>query len=196
MLAIGEIENEARLVDAGDGSPKAFVRLGRAAQGAIVLVSNREMMTFDDLFEEYLRNAPRLEAAQRAQVSALLFQSSRPRGLLYRHPMSLAGELAPVPVAVISREHAARLQRLVEKGEVRVRLGLSNQTGGAYESQNVVAEIRGREKPEEVVLLGAHLDSWELGTGGCRGPCLCLRGAPTRGARTSFLSLVVARTIS
>jgi Zn-dependent M28 family amino/carboxypeptidase len=46
-----------------------------------------------------------------------------------------------------------------------MRLALNNQTGGAYEAQNVVAEIRGREKPEEVVLLGAHLDSWDLGTG-------------------------------
>jgi Zn-dependent M28 family amino/carboxypeptidase len=48
---------------------------------------------------------------------------------------------------------------------VRVRLELVNETGGPYESSNVVAEIRGREKPEEIVLLGAHLDSWDLGAG-------------------------------
>jgi Zn-dependent M28 family amino/carboxypeptidase len=54
---------------------------------------------------------------------------------------------------------------LLERGEVHVRLTLHNQTGGAYEANNVVAEIRGHERPEEVVLLGAHLDSWDLGTG-------------------------------
>ena len=36
---------------------------------------------------------------------------------------------------------------------------------GPGTSQNVVAEIKGREKPDEIVLLGAHLDSWDLGTG-------------------------------
>ena len=46
-----------------------------------------------------------------------------------------------------------------------VRLSIANRTGPAYDAQNVVAEIRGSEKPEEVVLLGAHLDSWDLGTG-------------------------------
>jgi Zn-dependent M28 family amino/carboxypeptidase len=70
-----------------------------------------------------------------------------------------------LPVATVSREHVARLARLLERGQVRARLALNNQTGGAYKAKNVVAEIRGRKKPEEVVLLGAHLDSWDLGTG-------------------------------
>jgi Zn-dependent M28 family amino/carboxypeptidase len=68
-------------------------------------------------------------------------------------------------VALAAREPAARLGRLLERGEVRIRLRLANQTGGAYQSQNVIAEIRGRELPQEIVLLGAHLDSWDLGTG-------------------------------
>ena len=51
------------------------------------------------------------------------------------------------------------------QGQVRVRLQLTNQIGGAYQAENVVAEIRGRERPDEIVLLGAHLDSWDLGTG-------------------------------
>lgn len=156
---------EARLVDAGDGSPEAFARLGTVARGAIALVTSREMASFSDLFEEYLRNAPLLEAAGKARVAALLIQSTRPRGLLYRHPMTMTGNLAPIPVAIVSREHAARLAALARKGEVRARLLLANKTGGPFESRNVVAEIRGREKPEEVVLLGAHLDSWDLGTG-------------------------------
>jgi hypothetical protein len=46
-----------------------------------------------------------------------------------------------------------------------VRLHLANQTGGPYESRNVVAEIKGRERPDEIVVLGAHLDSWDLGAG-------------------------------
>jgi len=156
---------ETRLVDAGEGTEADFAKLGSRAQGAIALVRSREMKTFDDLFAEYLRNSSLLAAAKKTGVAALLLESTRPRGLLYRHPMTLDGSLAPVPAAIVSREHAERLARLAEKGEVRVRLNLENKTGGEYESRNVIAEIRGREKPDEIVLVGAHLDSWDLGTG-------------------------------
>src|SRR5439155_13464003 len=69
------------------------------------------------------------------------------------------------PAAVVSRDDADRLAALARKGEVRFRLTLANRVERSYESRNVVAELRGREKPEEIVLLGAHLDSWDLGTG-------------------------------
>jgi Zn-dependent M28 family amino/carboxypeptidase len=106
-----------------------------------------------------------VEAARKAGVAALLLQSTRPHGLLYRHPLANANEAITVPAAMISREQAGRLARLAAHGPVRVRLRLTNKTGGAFESRNVVAEIRGRERPDEIVLLGAHLDSWDLGTG-------------------------------
>jgi len=57
---------------------------------------------------------------------------------MYRHPISLDKEFSPVPAAVISREHAERLARLAEREEVRVRLAMTNKTGGAYESRNVI----------------------------------------------------------
>jgi carboxypeptidase Q len=156
---------EARLVDAGDATPEAFAKLGGQIKGAIVLVHSSEMKTLDDLFAEYMRNAGLLEAARKYQPAALLLESTRPRLLLYRHPISLDSSYAPVPTAIIAREHAERLARLAQKGEVRVRLAMTNRTAPSYESSNVIAEIRGREKPDEVVLVGAHLDSWDLGTG-------------------------------
>jgi carboxypeptidase Q len=54
---------------------------------------------------------------------------------------------------------------------VRVHFDMPNRVSGSVESENVVAEIRGREKPDEFVLLGAHLDSWELGTGALDDGC-------------------------
>jgi carboxypeptidase Q len=155
----------ARAVDAGAGTREDFARLGAKAKGAIAVVRSKEMKTDADLFDEYLRNGTVFAAARDAGASAVLLQSTRPRGLLYRHPVGLGRELAPLPAAMVSREHAARLLRLAENGDVTVRLTIVNRTGPAYEAQNVVAEIRGSEKPEEIVLLGAHLDSWDLGTG-------------------------------
>jgi Zn-dependent M28 family amino/carboxypeptidase len=66
---------------------------------------------------------------------------------------------------MVARVHAARLARLSERAEVTVRLDLPSRIGGPFQARNVVAEIRGRERPEEIVLIGAHLDSWDLGTG-------------------------------
>ena len=156
---------EAALVNAGDGSAEAFARLGDQARGVIALVLSPEMQTEADLFAEYGRDAGMFAAARKAGVAALLAQSSQPRVLLYRHPMELGGGILPLPAAIVARVQAARLARLSERGEVRVRLNLPSRLGGPFQARNVVAEIRGRERPEEIVLIGAHLDSWDLGTG-------------------------------
>jgi len=156
---------EARLVNAGDGGAEAFSRLGDSARGAIALVLSPELKTESDLFAEYSRDGAMLAAAQRAGVAALLVQSSRAGVILYRHPMGLDSRAVPLPAAIAARVQAARLARLTEQGEVRVRLTLPSRTGGAYQARNVVAEIRGRERRDEIVLIGAHLDSWDLGTG-------------------------------
>jgi acetylornithine deacetylase/succinyl-diaminopimelate desuccinylase-like protein len=72
---------------------------------------------------------------------------------------------APLPAFALSIPDADQLARLAALGPVRVNLF----SGASYRpdthSQNVIAEIPGREHPEEVVLLGAHMDSWDLGTG-------------------------------
>jgi hypothetical protein len=70
-----------------------------------------------------------------------------------------------VPAAAISTEDADLLHRLLARGPVRVRLVLGCQNLADGDSFNVIAEVKGREKPKEVVLLGAHLDSWDVGTG-------------------------------
>ena len=161
----GQRPLEAPLVNAGDGSTDSFSHLGDKARGAIALVLSPEMKTEADLFAEYGRDGAMFAAAQRAGVAALLVQSSRPGVVLYRHPMGLGGGNLPLPAAIVARIHAARLARLSEQGEVRVRLDLPSRLGGPSQARNVVAEIRGRERPEEIVLIGAHLDSWDLGTG-------------------------------
>jgi Zn-dependent M28 family amino/carboxypeptidase len=92
---------------------------------------------------------------------------------LYRHTNSTDGKLERIPQAVVAREDGLRLEHaaLANPGKVRVRLTMLNKIGGPVEQQNVVGEIRGYEKPDEIVVLGAHLDSWELGTGALDNGC-------------------------
>jgi len=71
-----------------------------------------------------------------------------------------------IPAAAMTTEDADLVHRLLAKGErVRMHLVLTPRTLPDVESANVIAEIRGSERPEEVVLIGGHLDSWDLGTG-------------------------------
>jgi carboxypeptidase Q len=98
--------------------------------------------------------------------------STRPNLLLYRHVSAAAGQLEPIPQAVIAREDAERMARFLGAGQkVRVHFEMPNRVTGPVESENVVAEIRGQEKPNDFVLLGAHLDSWDLGTGALDDGC-------------------------
>jgi len=73
--------------------------------------------------------------------------------------------LTPIPSAALSVPDAAQLSRLLALGPVTVRLSLDCGWNGEYTSHNVIGEITGRSKPGEVVVIGGHLDSWDLGTG-------------------------------
>lgn len=71
-----------------------------------------------------------------------------------------------IPAAALSNPDADLLAAQVASGKpVTFRLKLGARHLGEAESANVIGEIPGREKPEEIVLLGCHLDSWDLGTG-------------------------------
>jgi len=71
-----------------------------------------------------------------------------------------------IPAAAITIEDAETLARMQGRGEhPRVRLRMEAHMLPEVESANVVAEVTGREKPEEVVVLGGHMDSWDVGTG-------------------------------
>jgi carboxypeptidase Q len=80
--------------------------------------------------------------------------------------MNYAADAGKIPTAAIPAEDANRIQRLVNRGvRVRLRLRMEAKFEADVESFNVVGEIKGSEKPEEIVLVGGHFDSWDPGTG-------------------------------
>ncbi|WP_293368274.1 M20/M25/M40 family metallo-hydrolase [Nevskia sp.] len=70
-----------------------------------------------------------------------------------------------LPAAALTVEDALLIERLSAKGPVRMKLLLTPQTLPDADSHNVIADWPGREKPDEVVVVSGHLDSWDLGTG-------------------------------
>jgi carboxypeptidase Q len=134
------------------------------AKGRIVLF-NQPFTNYADTVSYRTGSA---RAAAQAGALAVLVRSVGSTGLRTPHTGSVQyqPDVPSIPAAAISAEDANRIARLSTGGRhVRVRLSLEGRTEGEVESANVVAEIKGRERPDEVVLVGGHLDSWDVGSG-------------------------------
>jgi carboxypeptidase Q len=162
----------ANIIDVGAGNDDAFAKAGSSARGAVILVHANLLVTWDDLVNEYNLDKEIIDRAVKAGSAAIFWMSTRPSLLLYRHTTGVNGELEQLSQAVLAREDAERIARFLAAGQkVQAHLEMPNHIGGPVNSENVVAEIRGREKPDEFVLVGAHLDSWDLGTGALDDGC-------------------------
>ncbi|HPC84381.1 MAG TPA: M28 family peptidase [Thermoanaerobaculaceae bacterium] len=107
-------------------------------------------------------------AAARHGAVALLVASTPVRSLGTPHTGSMHYEdgVPRIPAAALASEDAAWLGRLAGQGvETRLRLELESTDRGRVETANVLAEIQGARTPDEIVLIGAHLDSWDVGQG-------------------------------
>ncbi len=159
------------VIDVGDGTEADFKKVGDVS-GKILLVHTVVLKTWDDLFAEYTKAPPVIDLAVKAKAKAVAFMATREHDILYRHTNSAAGEIDHLPMVIVAREDGERMARLLAAGNlVWADVSIPNQIGGAIKASNVVAEIRGSEKPDEFVILGAHLDSWELGTGALDNGC-------------------------
>lgn len=81
-----------------------------------------------------------------------------------------------IPAAAIAAEDAELIARLAKRGTVVMRLVLTPQTLPSATSYNVIADWKGSDHPEQVVIVSGHLDSWDLGTGAVddgAGGCYC-----------------------
>lgn len=161
----------APLLSAGPGHAADFARLGASARGALVLVATHELLDIEGLFREYMDAAAIEGRALHAGARGIVWMASRPHGLLYRHNAAL-GPDNKLLLVTMAREDAQRALRLIEDGRaLSLALEVVIEGGKPYEAENVIAEIRGREKPDEIVIVGAHLDSWDLGTGALDNGC-------------------------
>ncbi len=155
----------APLVDAGRGGEEDFGKLAARARGAFVLVETPELEDLEGLFREYTEGGKIEARAFAAGAAGVVFMSSRPANLLARHNASL-GLANTHPMLMMERDGAARALRLLRAGTpLTLTAVLDIESGPAYESHNVIGELRGATRPEEVVVVGAHLDSWDLGGG-------------------------------
>ena len=146
------------------GSFDELARRGADARGKIVL--------FDVPFTEYRQTvayrATGASAAARVGAVAMLLRSVASFSINSPHTGQLRYDttVARIPAAAITVEDAMLLHRLQDRGQpVRATLRMEARTLPDAPSRNIVAEIRGRERPDEVVVIGGHIDSWDVGQG-------------------------------
>jgi hypothetical protein len=156
---------KAPLIDVGHGTEEDFKQVGDKAKETFVLVETEELLDIPGLFREYAQAVSIEKRAFAAGAAGVVYMSSRPKGLLYRHNASL-GKDNKHPMLIMERDQAKRALRLLRSGKkLFLTAKIDIESGEAYESFNVIGEIPGSEKPDEFVVMGAHLDSWALGTG-------------------------------
>ncbi len=147
--------------------------LGDRANGKIVLINQA--------FEEGRGPAPfrgysqtvrirSMGAVESAKVGAVatLIRSVGPYGMQTPHTGSMAyvDGVPKIPAAAITIEDAEMIKRMTERGQkVVVTLQMEAQTLPDADSRNIIVELRGYEKPDEIVVMGGHIDSWDVGTG-------------------------------
>ena len=138
--------------------------LGERARGKIV-VYNAPFTNYGATVQYRLSGASR--AARYGAVAALV-RSITPTSLQTPHTgaMNYDPQQPKIPVAAITIEAAETLQRLYDRGEpVRLRLKMEAKFLPDAESANVIAELKGSERPDEIILIGGHYDSWDVGQG-------------------------------
>jgi carboxypeptidase Q len=156
---------------------KSFTELrARAteARGKIVLYNvpfDTTVFPFTAYGRAVVYRAVGADSAAAVGAVAALVRSVTPRSLRSPHtggmaPYDSTGRLRRIPAAAITVEDAEMLQRMQDRGEpIEVRLTMGARMLPRVRSHNVVAEIRGSERPDEVIVMGGHIDSWDVGQG-------------------------------
>jgi carboxypeptidase Q len=143
-------------------------------KGKIVVFTQKfdtQMAAAGHAFEQYgkavgIRGRGAMEAAKLGAVASVIRSVGSAN---YRLPhtggMTREGAAGPIPAAAATYEDIDTIADLAAQGRVRMHLTLTPQSLPDAESANVIADIKGTEHPEQVVIVSGHLDSWDLGTG-------------------------------
>ncbi len=165
-----------------------------ALKGKIAVVTQRMRRTQGPLgyfAANPARSVGGVEAARRGAVAYLVRSLSTDDTRL---PHTGGARPSGIPMAALSTPDAELLERMVARGEpVRIKLSLDSTFREKVPAYNVVGELRGREAPQEVVVIGGHLDSWDPATGAVddaagigitTGAAKLIAGLPQRPRRT------------
>ena len=151
------------LVDFGNGLEENYSVKPEAAKGKIALI-------YIDILEGSKKGLRNLHRSEKTAIAikygaiGVVVINKVDSGVLLTGTASVTGELIPIPAVCIGKENGIAVKEKLKSKKVEVHLVMTNHSD-VIKARNVVATLPGSELPEERILIGGHLDSWDLATG-------------------------------
>jgi hypothetical protein len=158
----GGVKGEVIILD--DVAPDHIKEMAPKLKGKIVFYDVAKIFA-----DGWVKILPAVDASfqllKNAGAVAIAFPDSDRSNVLNASAPSWGASLLVLPGVQVGMEDFKFIRRSLEKAPVTMQFTLENTTTGAAQVNNVIAEIRGSEQPDEWILIGAHLDSWDYGSG-------------------------------
>jgi carboxypeptidase Q len=158
-----DVNMEAALVDLGNGLAADFEKVGRDNIKGKIVICNVGI----DPPNSSLQNLHRSEKTALAihyGASGIVIINQVPGNVLLTGTASVDGSLIPIPAVSVSLESGRQIRKWMAEETLQAHIQMTN-TSNKIKARNVIAQIRGTESPNEKIVIGGHLDSWDLATG-------------------------------
>lgn len=154
---------KATLLDLGNGLAIDYERLGDQVKGKYVLVYLGLLP--DSEGQRNLHRSEKTALAAQNGAAGIVFYNSVPGGILLTGTASVTGSLIDIPAICLTHEAGMELAATLAKNvNVQFDINMKNKSE-QIKARNVIATLKGGQLPNERVLVGGHLDSWDLATG-------------------------------
>ncbi|MCW3087173.1 MAG: peptidase family, partial [Sediminibacterium sp.] len=151
------------VVDMGNGMEEDYLADPAKAKDKIALVY-LGVLPGSKAGTKSLHRSEKTAIATRFGAKGIIVINTPPGGILLTGTASVTGKLIPIPAVCVGKEEGMRLKEQLATGKLYSHISMTN-FSGVIKARNVVATIKGRSLPNEKVVVGGHLDSWDLATG-------------------------------
>ncbi|MCC6290209.1 MAG: M28 family peptidase [Chitinophagaceae bacterium] len=153
----------APVVDGGNGLEEDYKKDSAAVKGKIVLVPIG-LLPGSAQGLHNLHRSEKTALATKYAAAGVIFFNVAPGGILLTGTASVTGSLIPIPAVCISNEDGMQLKEELKQKAISASVKMSN-FSGTVKSRNIIAMLKGKSLPNEKIVIGGHLDSWDLATG-------------------------------
>jgi carboxypeptidase Q len=158
----GGVKGEVVVID--DLAMDALKAKADQIRDKIVMLDSAKIFA-DGFFKVFPLLGPSYKFFHDKGVQAVIFPDHELSDVLNAHDADWGARIGLLPAGQLGMEDTRMVRRLLDQGPVTIQYEAENKVSGPTPVNNVVAEIRGSERPDEWILIGAHLDSWDFATG-------------------------------
>ncbi|GEM69421.1 peptidase M28 [Sphingobacterium mizutaii NBRC 14946 = DSM 11724] len=158
-----KVDLNADLVDLGNGLEADYQKVGDQVKGKIALVYLHILPNSGEKLKN-LHRSEKTALAEKYGAKGIVFINSVKGNVLLTGTASITGKLIDIPAICIGFEDGMKWKEALSKEKVQAQINMRNKADEAT-ARNIIVSIKGSELPEEKIVIGGHLDSWDLATG-------------------------------